>query len=309
MSASTTHPDQIPLPQQAAPSRFTALLWGLFGLCIWSGSFVLTRFGVKSNLTAYDIIALRFSTGGLLLLPVLFKTGLGLDRLGRSGFILLVCGAGAPYALLTAIGLRFAPASQAAALTPGLMTVLVALFGIFLLKEILSKRGWLGIVLILSGAFAVASQSFDSGQSYGHLVFFTAAILWAAYVIFVRRSGISALHATALAAVISAIFYLPLYLVFFDKNITTAPLNDIITQAVYQGIFTTIIGLVAFNRAVAGLGAAAGSALSSLIPVVTMILGIIFLQEMPSLTELAATILIISGVLCLTLVRKPLKSK
>jgi hypothetical protein len=66
MSAGTTRSDHLSLSQQAAPPRFTALLWGLLGLCIWSGSFVLTRFGVKSSLTAYDIIALRFSTGGLL---------------------------------------------------------------------------------------------------------------------------------------------------------------------------------------------------------------------------------------------------
>ncbi len=304
MSASITSPATSQAQIAASPSRLSAFLWGLLGLAIWSGSFVLTRFGVKSSLTAYDIIALRFGTGGLLLFPVLWKTGSGLNRLGRSGWVLLVCGAGAPYALLTATGLRFAPAAQAAALIPGLMTVLVALLGTFLLREKLSPRGWAGILLILGGALFIVSQSFEAGQSYGHLAFLAAAMLWAAYVIALRGSGISALHATAIAAVISALVYLPLYLCFFEKNITTAPWEDILTQAIYQGIFTTIIGLVAFNRAVAGLGAAAGSALSSLIPVVTVILGVVFLNETPDITELAAILLIISGVLCLTLRRK-----
>lgn len=287
-----------------SPSHLSALLWGLLGVVIWSGSFVLTRFGVKSSLTAYDIIALRFGTGGLLLVPVLFKNGLGINRLGFKGVILLVAGAGAPYALLTATGLRFAPAAQAAALIPGIMTVLVAIFSTILWREKLPRRSWVGIGLILTGALFVASQSLQANQYWGHLAFFTAAILWAAYVIALRGSGINALHATAIAAVISAIFYLPIYFIALDSNISTAPWNDIVTQAIYQGAFTTVIGLVAFNRAVAGLGATAGAALSSLIPVITLILGVFFLGEIPGPSEIIAIVLIIAGVLCLTIIRK-----
>lgn len=294
--------------ENAAPSRLSALIWGLFGVLIWSGSFVLTRFGVQSSLTAYDIIALRFGTGGLLLAPFLFKSGLGLERLGIKGFILLVVGAGAPYALLTAIGLRFAPAAQAAALIPGIMTVLVAIFGTILLREKLYARSWAGIGLILTGAILIASQSLGAGQYWGHLAFFIAAILWAAYVITLRGSGISALQATAIAAVTSAIFYLPVYFVALDSHLSTAPWSNIITQAMYQGVLTTVVGLVAFNRAVAGLGAAAGAALSSLIPVATLILALIFLNEIPGTNEIIAIALIIGGVLCLTYIRKTHKA-
>ncbi len=298
-----------PPSENITSSRLIALLWGLLGVLLWSGSFVLTRFGVKSSLTAYDIIALRFATGGLLLTPVIYKYGFGIRQLGITGFILLVTGAGAPYALLTATGLRFAPAAQAAALIPGMMTVLVALLGTVFLREKLSPRGWVGIALILAGGFCIAGQSLEAGQSLGHLAFFAAAALWAAYVIALRGSGISALHATAIAAVASAIFYLPVYLIWLDKNITTAPVADLVTQSVYQGILTTIIGLVAFNRAVAGLGAAAGAALSSLIPVATLILGLFFLGEHPQINEIIATFLIITGVLCLTLIRKTRQAK
>lgn len=92
---------------------------GLSGVLVWSGSFVLTRFGFKTALTPFDIIALRFGVAGLVLLPVVLMKGFGFRKLGPLGFVLLVSGAGVPYALLTTCGLQYAPASHAAALIPG----------------------------------------------------------------------------------------------------------------------------------------------------------------------------------------------
>ncbi len=281
-------------------STIRGLLWGFSGVLVWSGSFVLTRFGVRTALTPYDIIALRFAVAGLLLLPVVVARGFGFRELGVTGFVLLVSGAGAPYALFTAYGLQFAPASHAAALIPGLMTVFVATLGAFLLNERLAFSRWGGVVLILAGSCLIAGVSrLDGPEMPGHIAFLSAALVWAIYVMVFRSRNMDGLRATAIASVSSALLFVPLYAAFLPKGIGTASWGDIALQGFYQGVLTSAFGLFAFNRAVALLGAAAGAALAALIPVVTLVLALVLLGEVPGWTDTLAAFMIGIGVVLL----------
>lgn len=290
----------------AAPSgaAFTlGIAWGLLGVLVWSGSFILTRFGVQTALGPFDIIALRFIVAGLLLAPVILRRGLAWRRLGPPGLALLVVGGGAPYALLSAAGLQYAPAGQAAALIPGLMTAAVALIGIRALGEPLTPRRMAGVVAVLAGSITIAAVSAGPGQTPGHAIFLCAALVWTGYVMVLRRSGIDGLHATAIAAVMSALCYLPVYALFLPSALATAPFADMAIQAIYQGVGATVLGLYAFNQAVRRLGAGGGAALSALIPVVTMGLAAPLLGEVPGPIDLVAALLITAGVLLLTVMR------
>ena len=211
-------------PTTSTSNTIRGLAWGLSGVLVWSGSFVLTRFGFKTALTPFDIIALRFGVAGLVLLPVVLMKGFGLRQLGPLGFVLLASGAGVPYALLTTCGLQYAPASHAAALIPGLMTAMVAIMGMALLKEHLAPSRWSGVVLIVIGAMLIAGLSQLGGpEMLGHLFFFVAALVWAIYVMVFRKKGMDGLHATAIAAVTSAIVYLPIYMIFLPKGMGATP--------------------------------------------------------------------------------------
>jgi drug/metabolite transporter (DMT)-like permease len=296
----------------AAPDGGTLLLglaWGLGGVVVWSGSFVLTRLGVKTTLTAYDIIALRYGVGALLLLPVLMKHGLALDRLGWRGLLMLVAGGGAPYALISAIGMSYAPASQAGALIPGMMTVMVAMLGVVLWRDRPPAQAWWGVGAILVGSLMIGWWSSQPGQGPGHVAFVFAALLWAGYVLILRRARLPALHAASLSAILSAAAYLPVYLLFLPNNLSTAPFADVALQAGYQGVLTTVFGLLAFNRAVALLGAAAGASLSALIPLITMVLAALLLAEIPQPHDVVAALLIAAGVVLLTASRPKAPSR
>ncbi|TWB75255.1 threonine/homoserine efflux transporter RhtA [Nitrospirillum amazonense] len=281
--------------------------WGLLAVAVWAGSFVITRMGVKAGLNAFDLVALRFATAGALMVPILRRRGLAFDRLGLGGLVLLVAGSGAPYALMLAAGARYAPASHAAALTPGPMAAMTALLGALFLRERLPVIGWAGVGLILGGSALIGGPSLFSGSgegaALGHALFLGGALVWAIYVIVLRRSGVGPLHATAIVATGSALLYLPLYLLVLPKGVGQAAMPDIALQAIYQGCFTTLVGLAAFNRAVVLLGATGAAALPALIPVVTLGLGALMLGEAPSLAETAATLLIGGGVLVTTLAR------
>jgi drug/metabolite transporter (DMT)-like permease len=278
----------------------TGLLWGSLAVCIWAGSFVLMRLGVLTTLNPYDVTALRFSTAALVLVPVVWRQGWALPRLGWGGVALAVTGAGAPYALLVASGLQFAPAGHAAALIPGLTAVFTAIFGYWFLKEPISALAWAGTAMILGGTVAIAGIA----ASFGHGLFILGALLWSSYVILLRRTAMDSLHAVAIVAVGSAILYLPVYVMLFPKVIGSAPLGDIVLQALYQGLLTTVLGLFAFNRAITCLGAARGAALAALIPVSTMALAALVLGERPGVWELGAAVLISTGVALVTFSRR-----
>lgn len=65
-----------------------------------------------------------------------------------------------------------------------------------------------------------------------------------------RKKGMDGLHATAIAAVTSALVFLPIYVVFLNKGIGETPWRDIALQGFYQGVLTSAFGVFAFNRAV-----------------------------------------------------------
>ena len=93
--------------------------WALLAVAIWSGWMVITRVAVTCTLTAEDLAALRFGSAGLLLLPIIWRRGFALDRLGWSGLALVVICAGVPYVLLASHGLAMATAAEAGVLIPG----------------------------------------------------------------------------------------------------------------------------------------------------------------------------------------------
>lgn len=264
------------------------IAWGLFAVVIWSGSFVLIRLGVKTTLNAYDITAVRFGFAEVILLPIIWKDGFSVGRLRWWGLLMLVLGQGAPYAVLVGLSLSSVPASQAAALLPGPMSAAAAIIRTFVLHELLTLRRWLGVGAVLFGSLLIAGLARAPNQHLGHVALLTAAVLWALYVILLRRAQLSALHATAIVAVGSAISCLPLYFAILPSELGRAPLADIAVQTVYQGGLTTIVGLAAFNRAVSLLGSAAGAAHPALIPVVTLIMAAALLNEIPAIGDVIA---------------------
>jgi drug/metabolite transporter (DMT)-like permease len=130
-----------PLSSPVVPetSRFVAgALCGVATVAIWAGWLVMMRLGITTTLAVVDLTALRFAVAGLILLPVVVRRGLALDRLGWPGFLAIAIGNGAPYVLVVGAGLMFAPVAHASAYTQGVLPLTVAILAGIFLKERLS---------------------------------------------------------------------------------------------------------------------------------------------------------------------------
>jgi drug/metabolite transporter (DMT)-like permease len=215
------------------------------------------------------------------------RRGFGIRMIGLKTWLVICAGAGVPYVLIASGGLQFAPAAHAGALIPGTMPLWAALLAMIFLHEKISGPRKLGLMLIPVGIVIFVGAGlteFETGYWRGHLLFITAAICWASFTVAMRRAstrGFTALHAAAVVSVVSALWYLPIYAFFLPHRIADAPMDVIVIQTIYQGIFVSIISLFAYARGVSILGASLGSSFASLVPVLAMLAAIPLLGEVP----------------------------
>jgi len=275
----------------------------LVAVAIWSGWLVITRVAVTSTFSAEDLAALRFGSAGLILLPVVWKRGFALDRLGWRGLALIATCAGAPYVLLVSHGLRLATAAEAGVLVPGTIPLFVALISSFTLHERIGGMGRIGLGLIAAGVVLIvlpAVLEAAAWQLAGYAVCLLSAVMWAAYTIEARRSGIDALHATAIITVISGAVFLPVYALLPEQGLWHAGWTDVVVQLVYQGPLTGIIALLTYNRAITILGATRASAFTALLPLSALVLAIPVVGEWPTAGNALGAVLAGLGVLLAT---------
>ena len=214
--------------KQSSRSNFVrGALYGLSAVNIWAAFIVVSRLGIRTSLTPWDVAAIRFGVAGLLLLPYLMRKGLALDRLGWIGLAAIAVGCGAPMALLVNAGLLFAPAAHGGALFPGVMPLMVAMLAAIILRETLTPQKNGGLVLIALGAIMIVWASggtLGTRQNIGHFLFLCAGLAWAAYTVAMRQARLDGLHAAAIAAVASLVFYVPIYAAVSRGSLFRRPL-------------------------------------------------------------------------------------
>jgi drug/metabolite transporter (DMT)-like permease len=282
----------------------SGLAFAAVAVLIFSGWFVVTRFTVTHQLRIWDVTALRFGTGTILLAPTLIRQRLPATAWLEGLFYALLWGA--PFVLLVATGLRLTTAAQAASIVPALMPVLAGLISWRLTRQRPSASAIWSYLAILVGLAVLVMSRGSAQQSldpwgYGALVL--AATTWAVYSVCFRTSRLSALQSAALICFWSTVIFMPLYLGLDLSRLGQASTNEIGFQLLYQGVLMSGVALFAYNRAIAVLGAGAAAGMMALVPVLSTLLAVPVLGESPSFPGIAAIAVIALGVAMAT--RRP----
>lgn len=276
-----------------------ALLWG-----IWP---TISRYSVQSTLQPWDIVFIRFAVSGLLLLPVFLK--FKLKGIPLTGALLLMTGAGAPYVIITVIGLQHTPASHGGLVVPSFNIIFSTIGAALLLGTKPTVTRLMGLSLIFLGCGTIFLQSFsgsDPAQLYGDLLYVLGGFVYAIYTVSSQKYRVNAWHAASIVAVFSAVLYIPVYVLFLPSTLSQAPVSELAMQAVFQGVVTSIMAIFLFSSAIAALGAARAVVFLALMPVFTLVSAIPILGEWPTNLEALALIAIVIGTLvAVEIVRKP----
>jgi drug/metabolite transporter (DMT)-like permease len=272
----------------------------LVTVTIWAAWIVATRYAVIGSLTPESVGLLRFGVAAAVLAPVLWRNGV-LPRERGNLWLLMLCvlGAGAPFFLIVATGMRFAPAADIAPLLPGTMPLFTALLAAWLDRDRITGLRWIGYALIVLGDLAIAGSDLfhlGSGAWRGHALIVLGAFLWAVYTVAFRRSRIGAIEAAALIAFWSALILLPLGLAGLVDGVRSGNGLEILLQGVLQGVVTGVIALTCYGIAVARLGAARAAAFAALAPALAAVLAVPVLGETPSLYTVIGLIVTSLGV-------------
>ena len=286
--------------------------WAALSVAIFSGWFVVTRLGFRHELRVWDIVALRFGEGAVLLTPCLV---VGKSRLPLRAWIRgvpLTIFWGAPFIFLVGTGLRLTSATLASSIAPALMPVFAGTMAWLAFGERPRPLQISGYVLIAAGLVAlVAAYASLTGRpdTLGLVCLVVAAAMWAAYSLRLRGSGLSPLQATALICFWSAIVFVPVYAASGLSNLGHASAGELLFQSVYQGLLMSVVAVFAFNRAVASLGTKAAAAVIALIPVAVAVFAIPVLDEFPSLFSSVAITVIAAGVMLAARSRQSISTK
>jgi drug/metabolite transporter (DMT)-like permease len=280
-------------------SRLRGAAWAACALAIFAGWFVVTRLSITHELRIWDIVALRFGIGAIVLLPVLVVRRRALSpRDWREGFLLSLLW-GAPFVIFVGGGLQLTSAEQASSVTPGLMPILTGLIAWALLDERPAPLRIAGYAVILAGLVLLLLPGWLRGRRadpWGLLALALAALLWACYALRVRCAGLVAPVAAAFVCFWSALVYVPLYVASGVSRLADAPMRELLWQSFYQGVLMSGIAIFAFNRAVGLLGPVTAASVFGLVPVVVAVLAIPVLGEWPTPSEALAVAAVAIGV-------------
>jgi drug/metabolite transporter (DMT)-like permease len=165
-----------------------------------------------------------------------------------------------------------------------------------------------GLAIILIGLILVGWPSLSEGGGghvwMGDLLLLGATALWGTFTALTGRWRVDPLRGAAVVWVL-ALAYLPFYLALAPGKLLTAPRGEVVFQAVYQGIGVAVLALFFYTYASRALGPTRASLFMPLIPVVSVLLGVPVLGEVPSLVQLVGILMVSAGMAVAALARSP----
>lgn len=269
----------------------------LLVMAFYTANFVVTRYSFLNGFNSFDLAALRFSIAGTMMFPYFCRLGVrDLGGIGWPRAMLLTCLGGSPYIVIFFFGLTFAPASHGAVLNPGVVPSVVFLGMVFLGLQSFSLKRAVSLMSIFIGVVFVTASSFSLAGPvlFGDLLLLSAGISWGFFTLLCKMWALRPIQSTAIVSVISLI-YLPLYFLFLYDGLEAIAIAHIIGQAIFQGVIMSIGTIYLVTYAVQNLGAQLTSLFNPIVPVLTTLIAIPLLGEIPTLLQWVGVILVVLG--------------
>ena len=261
---------------------------------------------MSTGLAPSDFVFLRFATAALIMLSWLLRHGpTTLGPVGWGKGLVLALVAGPVFIAFGVGGYVHAPLAHGAVIQPSVITLGATLFAWAVLREKLSANRLIGTAVIVAGLLLIATSK-DGVTApnawIGDLLFVGAGLFWTAFTILIKRWGIGGVPATAAVSIVSAAFVVPGFVLFgtFERLAALDPAT-LVTQIVVQGVFSGVLAVIAYGKAVTYLGA--GKA--ALFPAAALLTGIPVTGEMPSPIEWTGALVATLGLAVAMGVLKP----
>ncbi|NQY20253.1 MAG: DMT family transporter [Campylobacteraceae bacterium] len=290
----------------------TALASIVFAMLIWASSFIALKAAMQ-DIGPYTVIFIRMIFASLCF--VYFIKGFFKYKFTKKDiYYILALGFFEPclYFLFEAQALQYTSASQAGMLA-SLMPLITAILAGYLLKEVITQKLIFGSLLAMIGVIWLSVNSTTSVSApnpmLGNFLEFCAMSCGAGYTIVAKHlsSKFSAIFITAVQSFMGLIFFFP----FFIYEMNTMTMNFTVegmSWILYLGVVVTLGGYGLYNYAITKMDASKVAVYVNLIPIFTLMLAYLILNEKMTETQLIASVLILIGVIISQMKYKRTKS-
>lgn len=271
-------------------------------VAVWGGSFVSTKVLLNAGFLPTHIYLIRFVFAYLILLAVCHGKILA-DSL-KHELMLACCGlfAGSVYFIAenTALGLSYASTVSLIVCANPLMTMILG--GILYKSERLNRRQVAGSLLTLAGMILVVlnGKFILKHSPAGDFLAFLAAFVWTVYSLIVRplSEKYSALFISRKIFFYGSLSTLPvLVFVGFDVPWQAFRNPSVIGNFLFLGIVASLLGYVAWNKVLNVIGTVLASNYIYSIPLVTIVISVIVLDERITPVAMLGTACILAGMI------------
>lgn len=264
---------------------------------LWSGNYIAGRV-LAPVMSAYLLNGLRWVVSAVLLLilaevrharPPLRRKWKELSTLGFVGMFL--------FSTLTYLGLHSVPAAQAGMIS-GSIPIVILLFGVLILRERPARAVWLGVLLSVAGVVILvgADRSPSAGLSGGDLLLVGAAAAWGLYTVLGKRlcADLDPLAVTAGAAVYGALPSMATGLwSLAGTPVHMTPLAWLCL--LYVSTAASVIAYWLWTSGVNAVGASVAAPFLNLLPVWTVVFGLLLLREHVTASQWLGGLVTIAG--------------
>ena len=287
--------------KQANIQYLIGIIASMVVVLIWSGWVTLSRAGMVGGFSVWDLGFLRFGTATIIALPVLFWRRSSLVAIFAPKILLPAFLSGSAYTLLSFAALGQSSAINAGVVVNGLIPIAtICLVYLFSLRRPSNNELAISILIIFAN-FLLLGGALIPFQAY--FMFVMATFSLAFYLVVVPIWKLEPKDFFCAVPIVNTIFIVPCWLLF-DGNIE-ADLQDVVLQAVYQGVLVTIIAVTLLTFAIHKIGALMTSVVMSGVPAMTALLAYTILGETITRLHLMALVLCSAGILLYAFINRP----
>lgn len=273
---------------------------------IWSGWIIISKWGISNALTLWDVTLIRFISAATLVLLYALYSQYPLRSLFRWPIIVCSLCCGTLYLCAAFIGLLLSDAANTGVIINGTLPIMCALIVFVWKKQRLHPSQYLAVLLILIANVLLFSSA--GGASWSALLWLLlSAFFMAFYSVSMRIWAIDLRTIVVAVPLLNALFFTPLWF-FLPSNLIHASAHEIVLQGAYQGVVVSIVALFLMSYSINKLGAVSASAILALVPIVSTLLAMLFLEQQLSVQAGFSILLCSVGIACYSVLH-PLTSK
>ncbi len=284
-----------------ALKKILPILALLMAMALWGSSFVAMKYSFR-ELHPIAVLFGRMAVATLCFLPFIGSyRHMPLTRAHVPVVVLMCLCEPCLYFVFEAAALMYTSASQASMIST-MLPLLVALSAGLFLRERVTPRLLTGFGLAAAGAlwlgYAASGSEAAPRPLLGNFLEFMAMVCAAGYTIAMKylTRDLSSFHLTGLQAFSGLLFFAPMLALPQVRQMPPPSLQAVLV-VVYLGVVVSFGAYALYNYGVSRIPVSRASAFINLIPVFSILLGFLLLDERLNLEQIFACAAVLAGVL------------